>query len=87
MTAKEREQRKTLLLIKGDALRLQLGLEIGLVRQRLSLAGTLSSALPQLVATLFGVSGARSRGFWRVVRLALGGLSAWRAFSAWLKRA
>ncbi|TDR73857.1 hypothetical protein [Paludibacterium purpuratum] len=86
MTAKERELRKTLLLIKGDALRLQLGLEIDMLRDTLSLSGLLGRVLPQAVAGLFGATGRRPRGLWRLLRFALGSLGVWRALSTWFKR-
>lgn len=44
MNARERAFRKELLLVKGDALRMQASMELGIVRQRLSRAGLALSA-------------------------------------------
>ncbi|MBV8046537.1 MAG: hypothetical protein JO171_05265 [Paludibacterium sp.] len=85
MTAKEREQRKTLLLIKGDALRLQLGLEIQLLQRHWSLVGALSRLMPQAVG-LWGSGNSAPRGLWRLARLVLGALGLWRGVLGWLRR-
>lgn len=76
MVAKDRELRKTLLLVKGDALRLQLGLEMGLLRNRLAPSRALSHLLPRMAA---GMLGGRPRRPWSIFRLVLEGVNVGRA--------
>lgn len=78
-TRRERALRKELLLIKGDALRVQLGMEIALMQRRLSLAGTIARTIAALRGTL-GLFGPKSgkRGWlrkllqgWSIARTAI----------------
>lgn len=69
MTPRDRALRKELLLIKGDALRLQLGMEMRLMRRRLSVAGLAlrgAGALRGLLG-LFGATAGRRRGWLRAL--------------------
>ncbi|BEV71046.1 hypothetical protein THUN1379_05280 [Paludibacterium sp. THUN1379] len=84
MNRRERELRKTLLLVKGDALRMQLGLELQQLQHTLSLTGLLGRLLPQLIG-LGGRQGGRRRGWWRILRLLFGSLGIWRTLSGWFK--
>ena len=63
MKSAERDFRKQLLLVKGDALRMHLQLEIGQARQRLSTANAIATGIGPIIA-LVGMLSGRRRGWW-----------------------
>lgn len=67
MTPRERALRKELLCIKGDALRMQLGMEITLLRRRFSLAGNIARGVSLLRGTLGLFSGSGKRSWLRML--------------------
>jgi hypothetical protein len=85
MTSHERALRKQLLLIKGEALRMQLGIESGMLRQKITLAGTIAR-LVGLLRDGFGLfgSGANGRRSW--LRTLLQGWSLVRTARALYRR-
>jgi hypothetical protein len=81
MNARERALRKQLLLVKGDALRMQLGMELGIVRQRVTHARSLFGVLgfgSQLLA-MFAAGRGEKRGWRRLPTLLLRLLGIWKS--------
>ena len=78
MTRHERVLRKQLLLIKGEALRMQLGIESGMLRQKLTLAGTIAR-LVGLLRDGFGLFGSSVNGRRSWLRIVVQGWSLARA--------
>lgn len=88
MTPAERAFRKELLQIKGDALRMQLKMELGVARDRLGGGGMLLRAATSLreVLSVFRRTGDAGRGWRAWLRTALRAAALARLLSALLKR-
>jgi hypothetical protein len=81
MNSRERAFRKQLLLVKGDALRMQVRMELGVVRRRFSRTGILFSALAsgRSLLGLFSGKTAGESGWRRLLRMTLRGLGTWKS--------
>jgi hypothetical protein len=85
MNAKDRAFRKQLLLIKGDALRVQARMELGLVRQRLarvSVAWTLLSSARRLLVLFSAENNGQARSWRSMLKT---GLRSLLALKSWRK--
>lgn len=83
MNARERAFRKELLLVKGDALRMQARIELGVVRQRWSRAGLALSAVAtgrRLLALFSATPDRAGRNWLSWLKTGLRSLLAWQSW-------